>query len=63
MKIKRHTTIDDITLYVGRGCEIHPLLLDHYYDQLDQLLRMGKISLVPAAIFERFNRKYFKVAS
>jgi hypothetical protein len=62
MKFKCHTTIDDITLYMGRGCEIHPLLLDEYYAQLDYLQRMGKISLMPSAILEKFNRKYFRVA-
>lgn len=62
MKVKHCTTVDDISLYIGRGCEIHPLLFDYFHDQLDLLLRKGKISLVPSAIFERFHRKLERVA-
>lgn len=57
MKLLRHTSIDDVALYMGKGCEIHPNLLDFYHEELDYLARMGKVSLTPAMVFERFHRK------
>jgi hypothetical protein len=62
MKFNRYATIDDVALYLGRGCSIHPLLYDYFHDELDHLARTGKISLTPSTIFEKFHRKISKVA-
>lgn len=57
MKPGRCTTIDHVALYLARGCDLHPLVDEYYHDELDYLVRMGRASLTPSAIFEKFHRK------
>ena len=57
MKTGRCVTIDDVSLYLARGCDLHPLVDEFYHEELDYLVRMGRASLTPSAIFEKFHRR------
>jgi len=53
----RMPSTDDCCCYLARGVHLYPSVYDHYLDRLTILQHRGKISLVPEAIFECFNRR------
>lgn len=61
-KLKYKVTLDEATLYVARGCEIHPDLDQFILNELQHLQRMGKVSLTPKTILELYTRRMRKVA-
>lgn len=52
----RLPTVDEIALYLAKGCVIYPPLDDHFLDELTELERRGKLSLTPSLIFLLYHR-------
>lgn len=55
--IKRKVSIDDLLLYIAKGCDIHPLLYDYLLDELEQMSIKGKMSLVPISVLQLYHRR------
>lgn len=53
---KRSISIDEILLYLAKGCKVHPLLYDHMFDQLEDMQRRGKLCLTPSSVFSLYHR-------
>lgn len=61
-KRKNKITLDEATLYVARGCEIHPDLDQFIIQELQHLQYMDKVSLTPKTILELYSKRMRKVA-
>jgi hypothetical protein len=55
--MKRRVSLDEIALYLAKGCEVHPVLQNYFFDRLDELAIGGKISLTPAFKLKLFHIK------
>lgn len=54
---KRSISIDEILLYLSKGCKVHPLLYNHMLDQLDEMQRRGKLCLTPSTVLVLYHYK------
>ena len=48
-------SLDEISSYLARGAELHPILYSEYRDQLLKASRLGFICLTPEMIFECYH--------
>lgn len=55
-------SIDEAVLYIGKGCDIHPLLCEFVLDTLCEMEKKGKVCLTPLSIFQAYHKKLKKAA-
>lgn len=54
-RVRQFANIDDTQLYLAKGTGIMPDLYLTFIEDLAQMERMGRVSLVPITIFQQFH--------
>ena len=55
--VRNKVTVDDIAFYLARRVELIPDLYGVFLEDLADLERSGKVSLVPITILQRYHYK------